>query len=207
MSEANIERGVDPAVRVPPVINVGRETRRWRLSRGLTLAQVGLRSGLNIGYLSQIENEKAVPSLEALAAIAAALDVPPAWLLLDSQTPPRVVPVAERPRRDGPGDVTVTEVDGGTSRDVSILQVVVPPGCSTGVHAHQGDEHHLVLAGRWRMAQGDHEYELGPGDYIAWDPTVPHDVQNLGPDEGRLLVIYPRHAKRTPAAADERGRP
>ena len=74
--------------------NVGRETRRWRRDRGLTLAQVGERSGLNIGYLSQIENDKAVPSLEALAAIAAALDVPPAWLLLDGS-----VPAARRPRR------------------------------------------------------------------------------------------------------------
>ena len=60
-------------------------------SRGLTLAQVGEAAGLNIGYLSQIENDKAVPSLEALAAIAGALDVPPAWLLLDSTMPPRVV--------------------------------------------------------------------------------------------------------------------
>ena len=68
--------------------NIGRETRRWRRSRGLTLAQVGERCGLNIGYLSQIENEKSIPSLEALAAIATALDIPPAWLLLDATTPP-----------------------------------------------------------------------------------------------------------------------
>jgi len=51
----------------PHRLPVGREIRRWRQSRGLTLAQVGEASGLNIGYLSQIENEKAVPSLEALA--------------------------------------------------------------------------------------------------------------------------------------------
>ena len=66
--------------------------------------------------------------------------------------------------------------------------------------------HHLILAGRWRMTQGDHEYELGPGDYIAWDPAVPHDVENVGDVEGRLLVIYPRHARRT-ADGTERSRP
>ena len=75
--------------------------RRWRQSRGLTLAQVGERSGLNIGYLSQIENDKAVPSLEALATIAASLDVPPAWLLLDASLPPRVVRSADRPMHGG----------------------------------------------------------------------------------------------------------
>lgn len=172
---------------------VGRETRHWRQARGLTLAQVGERSGLNVGYLSQIENDKALPSLEALAAIAAALEVPTAWLLLDSGAPPRVVLEPDRPRSAMPGGGELSEVDGGTGRDVRILEAVVPPGGSTGIHAHAGDEHHVVLAGRWRLSQGEHVVELGPGDYLAWDPTIPHDVECLGPDTGRLLIVYPRH--------------
>jgi len=187
-------------------IAVGREVRRWRLSRGLTLAQVGERSGLNVGYLSQIENEKAVPSLEALATIATALDVPPAWLLLDSSQPPRVVRAGDRPRTDGPGGTVLSEVDAGTSRDVCVLEATVPPGTGTGVHAHQGDEHHLVLTGRWRLTQGEHVFELGPGDYLAWDPTIPHDVENIGDEPGRILVIYPRHGRRTGAGTEPGGR-
>lgn len=186
-----------------PGINVGRETRRWRTSRGLTLGQVSEHSGLNVGYLSQIENDKAVPSLEALASIAAALDVPVAWLLLDSSAPPRVVRAAERPRTDGPGGTSMTEVDAGTSRDVCILEVIAPPGHATGVHAHHGDEHHLVLSGRWKMTQGEHVVELGPGDYLAWDPAVPHDVEVVSDEPGRILVVYPRRGRR--AAAEERG--
>jgi transcriptional regulator with XRE-family HTH domain len=176
---------------------VGREVRRWRRSRGFTLAQVSEQSGLNIGYLSQIENDKALPSLEALGGIAAALDVPAAWLLLDSSTPPQVVHAADRRRTEGPGGAYLTEVDGGTSRDVCIVEAVVPPGHSTGAHAHGGDEHHVILSGRWRMTQGDHEVELGPGDYLAWDPTIPHDVQNVGADEGRILIVYPRRGRRS----------
>ena len=175
----------------PPV---GREIRRWRRARGKTLAQVAQGSGLNIGYLSQIENEKAVPSLDALVAIAAALDVPVAWLLLDSAPPPRLVRAADRPRFETDRGVA-TEVDAGTSRDLSIIEVVAPPGGRTGVHAHSGDEHHVVLSGRWRMTQGDHTVDLAPGDYLAWDPAVPHDVENVGTDEGRMLVIYPRRAR------------
>jgi transcriptional regulator with XRE-family HTH domain len=176
--------------------DVGAEVRRWRQTRALTLAQVGERSRLNVGYLSQIENGKAVPSLDALVAIAAALDVPTAWLFLDSAPPPRVVRAADRPRVAGIDGGTLEEVDGGTARDVRILEAVVPPGGSTGVHAHTGDEHHVVLAGRWRMTQGDTSIEVGPGDYVAWDPTVPHDVACLGPETGRLLVVYPRHSRR-----------
>jgi len=180
----------------PRSINVGREIRRWRQNRGLTLAQVSEQSGLNLGYLSQIENEKATPSLEALASIADALDVPAAWLLLDSTSAPRVVRATERPHLEGPAGSEMTEVDAGTSRDVCILEVSAPPGMATGVHAHNGDEHHLVLSGRWRMTQGEHAVELEPGDYLAWDPAVPHDVENVGDEPGRILVVYPRKGRR-----------
>jgi transcriptional regulator with XRE-family HTH domain len=179
--------------RRPPV---GPEIRRWRGARGLTLAGVAERSGLNIGYLSQIENDKAVPSLDALVAIANALDVPTAWLLLDTSTPPRVVRLGERPRLPGADLAAVTEVDGGTSRDLSIIEATVQPGGRTGVHSHLGDEHHVILSGRWRLSQGEHVVELGPGDYLAWDPTIPHDVENIGDEPGRMLVIYPRHRGR-----------
>ena len=193
-----------PAVTAPR-LPVGREVRRWRLQRALTLAQVGDRSGLNIGYLSQIENGKAVPSLEALAQIAAALDVPAAWLLLDSTQPPRVVRAVDRPLTQGPGGAQLSEVDAGTSRDVCVLEASAPPGVTTGVHAHQGDEHHVILAGRWRLTQGDQSYELGPGDYLAWDPTIPHDVESIGDEVCRMLIIYPRHGRRQ--GGDAGGRP
>jgi mannose-6-phosphate isomerase-like protein (cupin superfamily) len=158
---------------------------------------VAERTGLNLGYLSSIENEKAVPSLDALVAIARALEVPTAWLLLDSTPPPRVVRAADRPPVRAAGGASASEVDAGTSRDLCIIEAVVPPGGSTGVHAHAGDEHHVILSGRWRMTQGEHAVELGPGDYLAWDPSVPHDVENVGDEPGRILVIYPRHGRRS----------
>ena len=170
--------------------------RHWRRARGLTLGQVGERSGLNVGYLSQIENGKAMPSLDALMAIGGALDVPAAWLLIDSSRPPRVVRADERPTVAAP-DATgrVTEVDGGTSRDIRVLEVQGEPGRATGAHAHTGDEHHLVLSGKWRMTQGDHTFELGPGDYLTWDASIPHDVENVGPEAGRILLIYARNMR------------
>jgi mannose-6-phosphate isomerase-like protein (cupin superfamily) len=109
--------------------------------------------------------------------------------------PPRVVRASERPQLSLPGAGEASEVDAGTSRDLFIIETVVPPGQRTGVHAHAGDEHHLILSGRWRLTQGVHTYELGPGDYLAWDPAVPHDVENIGDEPGRMLIIYPRHRR------------
>ena len=167
---------------------VGRPIRRWRTERGLTLARVAERSGLNLGYLSQIENDKASPSLAVLGQIAHALEVSPAWFLMEDAPPPRVVRARERP-------VTTTDlgrvehVDGRSSRDVSIIEVSGRPGGRVGAHAHPGDEHHIVLRGRMRLTQGDHTVDVGPGDYVRWDGSIPHDGEVLGDEEAAMLIV------------------
>jgi transcriptional regulator with XRE-family HTH domain len=180
-----------PSVRQRPL--VGARIRRRRAERGLTLAGVAELTGLNVGYLSQIENDKASPSLETLAALAAALDVPIAWFLLDASAAPRLVRAADRPRRamraDGGG---LTQVDGGVARDIAIFEGTMPVGYRTGFHAHPGDEHHVILSGRLRITQGESVVEAGPGDYVLLDGTLPHDAEALGDEPVRLLIVYPR---------------
>jgi transcriptional regulator with XRE-family HTH domain len=173
--------------RRPPAI--GAQIRRWRTKRGLTLAAVSERSGLNLGYLSQVENDKASPSLACLSVLGEALDVPIAWFFMGEVPPPKVVRAADRPLERLQGLGRIELVDGGESRDVSIVEGVAPAGGRAGVHSHSGDEHHLILSGRWRMSQGDHVVELGPGDYLRWDGTIPHDAEVIGPDEGRVLIF------------------
>ena len=106
--------------RRPPA--VGAEVRRWRSERGMTLANVAERTGLNVGYLSQIENDKASPSLGCLAAIGQALDVPIAWFFMGETPAPLVVRAAERPVSES--DLGhVEHVDGRASRDISIIEI------------------------------------------------------------------------------------
>jgi len=176
---------------------VGGQIRHRRRQRNLTLAQVGELTGLNVGYLSQVENDKASPSLETLAALAEALDVPIAWFLLETSTGPRLVRRSERPRREMPGGLgMMTQVDGGLARDLAIFEAEgeMPAGARTGFHAHPGDEHHVILAGRVRFTQGDLMVEAGPGDYVLLDGTLPHDVESVGDEPARILLIYPRDA-------------
>jgi transcriptional regulator with XRE-family HTH domain len=153
---------------------VGAQIRRRRRERGLTLSAVADRTGLNVGYLSQVENDKASPSLETLAALAEALDVPIAWFLLEQSVGPRLVRATERPRRRLPrGAGAMSQVDGGVARDVAIFEGTMPAGYRTGFHAHPGDEHHIVLAGRIRITQGDAVVEAGPGSWTARCHTMP----------------------------------
>lgn len=52
---------------------LGRAIRGLRRDRGLTLNQLSERSGLSVPFLSQLENNRAKPSLQSLSAIATAL--------------------------------------------------------------------------------------------------------------------------------------
>jgi transcriptional regulator with XRE-family HTH domain len=180
-----------PSSRQRPL--VGARIRRRRTERGLTLAAVAEATGLNIGYLSQVENDKASPSLETLAALATALDVPIAWFLLDQSVGPRLVRALERPKRRVPGTRgTMTQVDGGIARDIAVFETAMPSGLRTGFHAHPGDEHHIVLSGRIRITQGETSVEAGPGDYILLDGTLPHDAESIGDEPARMIIVYPR---------------
>ena len=172
---------------------VGAQIRRRRRERGLTLAGVAELTGLNVGYLSQVENDKASPSLETLAALADALDVPIAWFLLDTTVGPRVVRASERPRRSVPrSGGAMTQVDGGIARDIAIFEATMPVGHRTGLHEHPGDEHHIIMSGSVRVTQGDAVLEAGAGDYVLLDGTLPHDVEILGDEPAHLLIVYPR---------------
>jgi transcriptional regulator with XRE-family HTH domain len=172
---------------------VGGQIRRRRRDRGLTLSGVADLTGLNIGYLSQVENDKASPSLETLAALADALDVPIAWFLLDTSVAPRLVRASERPKRRLPrGSGAMSQVDGGLARDVAIFEGLMPVGHRTGFHEHAGDEHHVILSGRVRFTQGDAVVEAGAGDYVLLDGTLPHDAESIGDEPARLLIVYPR---------------
>jgi transcriptional regulator with XRE-family HTH domain len=184
---------------------IGPQVRRLRRERGLTLARVAERSGLNVGYLSQIENDKASPSLESLNALAGAMDVPITWFLVESSPPPRVVRAADRRHWKGPGGASVQEVDGGIPRDVRITQNTTRPGQVTGPHAHVGDEHHIVLSGRLRVRQGQHSVDLGPGDYLLLDATLPHEVEGIGTEPAVVLIFSHRGEETTAGPADQAG--
>lgn len=172
----------------PSKVAVGAQVRRWRGVRGLTLAGVAARTGLNVGYLSQIENDKASPSLAVLGQLADVLDVPPAWFLMGDVPAPTVVQAAERPTQTTELG-RVEHVDGRGSRDVTIVEAVAREGGRVGLHAHAGDEHHVVLRGRFRMRQGEHEIELGPGDYLRWDGSIPHEGEAVGEGESSMLIV------------------
>ena len=182
---------------------VGARIRALRADRGLTLSQGGAAADLNVGYLSQVETDKASPSLETLAAIADALDVPITWLLADVAPKPRVVRREERRGQEQSPGLRTEEVDGGHARRLRIVEAIAQPGTRSSIMTDAGEEHHIVLEGRIRLRQGDFETELGPGDYLVWDGSFPHEAEVVGDEPARILIITPGTDAPTVTGCDE----
>lgn len=58
------------------MLKVGDRIRGFRLQRGLSQGDIEQRTGLLRCYLSRVENGHTIPSLQTLAKIARALDIP-----------------------------------------------------------------------------------------------------------------------------------
>ncbi len=67
-------------------MNIGETIRNFRLQKGMSQGDIEKRTGLLRCYLSRVENGHTIPSLDTLAKIASAMEVPLAQFFADSAT-------------------------------------------------------------------------------------------------------------------------
>ena len=77
-------------------MNLGKRLADLRRKRGLATGELAARAKVTSGFISQIEHNRTSPSLTTLQRVAAALDVPLTYLLLEDDLRPQVVRQHER---------------------------------------------------------------------------------------------------------------
>src|SRR5262245_30390753 len=66
-------------------MNIGATIRTYRLQKGMSQGDIEKRTGLLRCYLSRVENGHTIPSLDTLAKIANAMEVPLAQFFADAR--------------------------------------------------------------------------------------------------------------------------
>ncbi|MBJ8348777.1 helix-turn-helix domain-containing protein [Antrihabitans sp. YC2-6] len=112
---------------------LGRAIRTIRRRRSLTLTQLAERSGLSIPFLSQVENNRANPSLRSLSQIAAALDCATSDVVAEADAG-RVVHVSPAPESFAAADRSL--VAPGGPIEVTETRRRAGSGVGAQVHAH-----------------------------------------------------------------------
>jgi len=169
-------------------MQLGSKIRDLRLRRGMTVQRLADASGLSKGFVSQVENGHTSPSLDSLRHLAAALEAPAAWLVLEDDTPARVVRAHERARQaDSPKSI-VEVIAASRGSHLELLTVELPVGGRMETLARLGEECVLCLEGRIVLEREGERLELDAGDACHLDGRSSHTLSNVDGAIARVLV-------------------
>lgn len=175
---------------------IGDRLREERTAAGLSQRELARRLDLSPSLISQIETGLSNPSVGTLYAIVTELG-----LSLDHLIRGRAFtesngdgpPPGENPPLVHPNERRVIELDSGvrweqltaqTEDGVDFLHAVYEVGGAStpdeSLMRHHGREYGYVISGTLGIQIGFDNYELGPGDSIAFSSTTPHRLYNMG---------------------------
>jgi transcriptional regulator with XRE-family HTH domain len=174
---------------------IGERIKRARKRQGLTLQDVARKSGLTPGYISQIENNKALPSVAAIFKIGNVLDCPLTFFFDRDGAPDRyVVRKHERKILPLPGSRITCELLSpdlvGKRLDPNIMRF--EKGGTTGrtPYSHkEGEVLILVLRGEFELIVDRERSILREGDSAHFNATTPHTIANRAEGPGEILWV------------------
>jgi transcriptional regulator with XRE-family HTH domain len=192
---------------------IGPRLRQAREQKNMSVRGLARYVGVSPSLVSQIERGRVMPSVGTLYSLANELGLVVDDLFTGAQT---------RKNRDRDDDMAAADVanpvlksgqrkviklaDGvrwerltpTPDKDVEFLVVVYDVGaesCSKdALIRHGGKEYAYILSGQLGIKIGFEEFELGPGDSIAFDAQMPHRLWTVGREPAEALwVVLNRH--------------
>ena len=165
-------------------LSIGQKVNDWRKANSLTLQQLAQKTNLTAGYISQVENDKASPSISTLKKISNALGVRIIDFFADEViNDPKVLTQDQWTKVLLPGwkaDVRQLVHIVGTKRMQPFYTVIPPKGRSREPYAHQGEEFGIVLEGDLTLTVGEEIYEVRPMTSFYYSSLLPHSWVNNG---------------------------
>jgi len=157
---------------------VARNVRRFRRERAMSLGELARRSGLSKQTLSKIEQGCGNPTVDTLAQLGAALDLPARRLFTEWGTPVYVKRHYEGSWVDGAerSERILDETYGSGYVRTLTLKLERVDGEPRVIGAHSaGTLHHLyVISGRVWAGPVTEPVELSAGDFIRFPGDTPH---------------------------------
>ena len=172
--------------------NIGSKLRQFRTECGLTLTQVAEKAECSPAYISQIEHEKASPSIATLKKIAAALNVRIVDFFIHEVNQEPVVAAPEDwhsvslPRWRAEIKQMVRSV--AQRRMQPFFTTIAPGGGSEGDYSHEGEEFGIVLKGTLTLIVAGQTHTVPQGSSFYYSSLSPHYWGNQGPEE--CVVVW-----------------
>lgn len=178
-----------PTIRPIGAPQLGARVRKRRQRLGLTLQALGESAGVSVGYLSQVERDKAVPTLGTLAQIAQALDVGLEFFIAAARPADALSRAEGRERFAVAGSSVVYESLSADypGSEMSSYILHVPPGYASETVAHDGEEIIVILEGEIEQSLGGEILVMRIGDALHYNGATPHSWANRQSSPARIL--------------------
>lgn len=174
---------------------VSRRLAALRQEVGLTLRELGTKTGLSDAYLSRVENGQTAVTLASLEKLAAVFATPITTFFEEEAAPKNLVLC-----RAGAG--AKARFRGRTGTLVQLLAepkhaklmepLIVDVASATRPVkpvAHAGEEFNYVISGRCLFLFGGEKHPLATGDSVYFDATIPHAVHAIKREPCQLLAV------------------
>jgi quercetin dioxygenase-like cupin family protein/DNA-binding XRE family transcriptional regulator len=165
-----------------------------RKSKGFTLREISMKTGVSVNYLSLIERGASNPSIGIINKICDVLDVPIMGLnhqSLNSNTgeTPKANQKVGVVRKNMRKMIVLPKsrlkqylLTPGLQRKLEVVLGESDPGEEHDEewHSHDGEEFGFVLEGRCEVTVEDKVYVLEEGDSIYFSSNLPHKMKGIG---------------------------
>ena len=173
---------------------VGATIRALRLAKGLTLQDLAATSGVSAGMLSQVERDRANPSLRVLTQIRLALGAPISALFEQPPPPPDDPPFIRRAARRPwleLGYISKELLSPGGPENLQFMILHIPPLGTSGDQplVYPAEKGGMVLEGELVLTVAGQQSRLQQGDSFLFDRDHPHTFRNPATRSARVLWI------------------
>ncbi len=168
---------------------VGKQIKKVREQKKLTLDWMANETGYSIDYLKKIEAGKEIPPVGTLLTISRALDLESGFFLREQEANLNQRIKAYTKRTENYAYTTLTP--GAENKHLKGFRVTVDAMKEhTGVgYLHEGEEFVYVLSGKIEVTVGEHVNKLATGDSLHFNSGVRHKMRNIGKQKTELLVV------------------
>lgn len=168
---------------------LGAAIRKRRKQMQMTLQALSDRSGVSVGYLSQVERDNATPTLGTLAQIADALDAPLDYFIAAPKPTDGLTRAGMRPQFSLPNSALTYEALAADfpGSELSSYILTVPPGYASETVSHEGEEMIFVLEGEIEQGLDGQPIRMGVGDSLHYSGQLPHAWRNPTDRPARIL--------------------
>ena len=173
-------------------MQIGEKIKLLRLSKNMTIKKLATKTGLSVGFISNVERDVNSPTISSLQKICQALDTDMADFFTNMRNSSHVLRKEHRQSlQSGEYSPFKVEMFSLPRKKLQPSFIELNPGGQYGdeTMCHDNEEICLILEGQVHFWAGQEKFILGEGDCIYVESMVPHWLYNAGPGAARTCWV------------------